>query len=371
LPRAGKYLAATPRVFYIRPSVSDSDGSQPGHTISQPRRILANCAAFLGALVLCSAAAGPWLPFPPVGGPYQKWLYLQQHRASIDVLFLGSSRFHRQIIPARFDAKVAALSGKRVRSFNFGIDGMWPPESYWVLRRILLSRPPALRWVVLEGMAIDARLDADNAGSHRLTYWHDWRHTKMAWRSVLELPLPAREKVPILCGHAWHFAAASLHCGRGAEWIAHEITSEPRRRTDRWRPPRGWRDLEGYEPMPDKALTPKERTAFLAAVARRRAGLKPLEDTANFRKALREITDETKAAGIQPIIVVPPSLRQFGSISDPPAKIPVWRFLDPDEYSALYDPDLYADFAHLNPKGADLFTDLLAARFAEMLSNQP
>jgi hypothetical protein len=371
--RGGKFLAAAAHVFNIRPSVSDPDGTKPEHTPFQKHRrlgrILINCAAFFGALVLCSAAAAPWLPFPPVGGPYQKWLYFQAHRETIDVLFLGSSRFHRQIIPARFDSKVEELSGMKLRSFNFGIDGMWPPESFWVLRRILESRPPALRWVVLEGIGIDTRLDANTAGSHRHAYWHDWQHTVIAWQSILEMRISAMEKAPMLWGHAWHFAAVSLHCGRGAEWIAHEVTSEPRRRESRWKPPGSWRDFEGFEPMKDASLSADDRATFLTLVQKRRSGTWPSGDTASLVCALRDVLADIKAAGASPIVVIPPSVLRRETASAFEREIPIWRFLNPDEYSALYDPGIYADSAHLNSKGAELFTDLLAAKFAGMLSS--
>ena len=67
-------------------------------------RALLNSVFFLAACAAGCALVGRAAPFPEVPGIFPKWEYFQANRDRIDVLFLGSSRFYHQIIPAQFDA---------------------------------------------------------------------------------------------------------------------------------------------------------------------------------------------------------------------------------------------------------------------------
>src|SRR6185295_4580036 len=139
-----------------------------------------NSVFFLVACAAGCALVGRFAPFPEVPGIFPKWSYFARNRDRIDVLFVGSSRFYHQIIPAQFDAAVG-----EGRSFNFGYDGMWPPESFYLLRRLLDLRPARLKWVVIDLMDINTQLDALNVSTLRMAYWHDLRHTALAFRDIV------------------------------------------------------------------------------------------------------------------------------------------------------------------------------------------
>src|SRR4051812_30071776 len=111
-------------------------------------------AVVVGALTFVGTCRGidRVLPFPAVPAVGPKYRYFAANRDNYDVLFLGSSRFYHQIIPREFDAAVEKLTGQRLRSFNAAYDAVWPPESYYYLRKLLELRPGKLRWVVIDAM---------------------------------------------------------------------------------------------------------------------------------------------------------------------------------------------------------------------------
>lgn len=86
--------------------------------------ILRNCGAFLAAVVLGCFVLYSLRSFPDVPGIGPKYGYFREHKDRYDVLFVGSSRFYHQIIPKQFDTRVGENGDARLRSFNFGYDGM-------------------------------------------------------------------------------------------------------------------------------------------------------------------------------------------------------------------------------------------------------
>jgi hypothetical protein len=77
------------------------------------------------------------------------------------------------------------------------------------------------------------------------------------------------------------------------------------------------------------------------------------------------MVEEVKAAGIEPILIIPPSGDPRENFSGLPEGVQVWRYNHPSRYPELYEASRRYDDTHLNHEGAILFTDLLAARFAE------
>jgi hypothetical protein len=331
-------------------------------------RAALNTAIFLAALVAACSAIRVALPFPEVMGVYQKWLYFKKHKDSIDVLFLGSSRFYHQVIPRQFDERVKELSGHNLRTFNFGYDGMWPPESFWMLRKVLASKPARLRWVFIDCMDIEPKLDDRSFNTRRLAYWHDWRHTVMAWRAVADTGLAPRKKWPLLTGHGALLMRQWTNQGWGAEWLSYEFGIERRKKAARWDPPKGWKGTEGYEAEKDIPFAGPERVQFERDVAVLRENFPPRKAKPSFFDALEDIAAEVRAAGAQPILIITPTVDRREHFVGLPSDIPVWRYHDIAAFPELYDPGNHYDASHLNDAGARIFTDMLAKRFADVLN---
>ena len=80
-----------------------------------------------------------------------------------------------------------------------------------------------------------------------------------------------------------------------------------------------------------------------------------------------EIVAAVRARGLEPVFVITPSLNPKENFASLPGSPRLLRLNDPRQYPQLYDPDLYYDPWHFNPRGAALFTRLLAERFAAEL----
>jgi hypothetical protein len=354
-------------VPYIRPPMTGPAGSLPVVSVSVARTTL-NVAIFFATLFGACTLIGGFLPFPKVDGIYQKWAYFRAHKDQYDVLFLGSSRFYRQIVPRQFDDRVKAASGREFRSFNCGLDAMWPPESCFMLRELLSLEPKRLRWVFIEVMEIVSRLDDRNLTTRRMAYWHDWRHTRMVCSAISAGKQPIGEKCWLYTGHLAIYFRERSNQGRGAEWLSAAFGME-KGKSDRKMSSKLKED--GYAGR-DRELEGPERERYERFLAKAKVSpplpLVPISDA--LREALDRMIAEVRAAGAEPILVVSPSLFPNENFTNLPENVSVWSFLGANEYPDLYDPRHRFDIGHLNTAGARTYTDLLSARFANQIAER-
>lgn len=334
-------------------------------------RTLLNTAFFCAALVGVCSGIHAALPFPKVLGVYQKWLYFQKHKDELDAVFMGSSRVYHGVVATQFDARVSELTGRKVRTFNAGYDAMWPPESLFMMRQLLAMKPKRLKYVFIECLDIYADLSPETRDTRRTAYWHDLQHTAMAWGSIRDQQFAGTRGWELAATHAEILLRNWTNQGRGAEWLGYEFGVERRKKESRWEPPAAWKDNGGYEPEDDQPLAGEELKRFLAGVEARKKSLPPAPMKPTLRRAFAEMLAEIKAAGCTPIVLITPTVRADENFEGFPPEVAVWRYHDPKQYPALYEPGNRHDFTHLNHAGAQAFTELLATRFATMLKDLP
>jgi hypothetical protein len=300
-----------------------------------------------------------------------KYRYFAAHRDDYEVLFIGSSRFFHQIIPKQFDQAVAADGGPKVHSFNVSYDAVWPPESFYFLRQLLTLHPSRLRWVVIELMAVDPRLS--KWSTEREAYWHDLYSTQLALAAIPAWPQLemaeygyfAKSQRPAaleLAKKRWTDTHRDLlleywgNLGRGTRMLMPKL--EPSRPKDE-----DWMQTEGFRPEPDMGLRGKDRELFSKDLA----GINARLDTAKMGPILTGAVDSISAkvreVNATPIFVITPTLNDKENFVPAPGMI-LLPFNDPRRFPELFDPDLFFDSFHLNPKGAVKFTDALARTFA-------
>lgn len=116
---------------------------------------------------------------------------LQDYAANRDrysVLFLGTSRIYRTIVPDAVDAAMRE-AGCQETSYNFGVEGMFSVERDYVLNKILSERPQSLKMIVTEdvlssiGKANDASYLSD-----RVRFFYDLEHLPIFLDSLLSYP---------------------------------------------------------------------------------------------------------------------------------------------------------------------------------------
>jgi hypothetical protein len=335
-------------------------------------RLFLNGGIFLVCGILAAMAIRAKLPFPVdlgVIGP--KYQYFAAHRDDFDVLFIGSSRFYHGIIPQQFDGAVAQAAGRSLTSFNIAYDAMWPPESFYFLRQVLALHPNRLRWVVIELMNVDPRVQKEP--SDRDAYWHDLHETRQAeaaipdWTSLEDVE--RRKYTHKQQSFALQFAKERwlrthrellleqwANLGRGARVIVPVLEpSRPREEE--------WIKTNGYRPEPEGGLKGKELEDFTGKLQEIEKQLNRVKMRPVLAAAVEEISAAVRAAHAEPIFVISPTINTYENLITP-ADLSVLRFNDPRKYPELFDPALFFDEFHLNPSGAVKFTDALGRSFA-------
>ena len=185
-------------------------------------RALTNTAIGATAFLLTCVGLRAILPFPEIdGGVSQKFRFFAAHKDEFDTLFIGSSRVYFQISPAIFD-RVTRESGMPTHSFNFGIGGMYLPETAYLLEQILNLKPRNLRWVFIEYDEVQTKWSPENQTSRRALYWADWKRVSLLLRKLTDagtdplwLPNPAKLRDIMLAPkrREKHAQSADILCG--------------------------------------------------------------------------------------------------------------------------------------------------------------
>lgn len=329
-----------------------------------------NVAIAAGTLLLTCAALEALLPDPELEQITPKLRFLAEHGRDYDTIIVGSSRVYRGVSPAVFDAELAK-AGRHSRSFNFGIEGMHPPERFLILDKILALPSVKPRWMLLEFDELQANI-ADEKETERAVYWHDRASTALILRKLLELDRRERWKRKLFRARfyereiRWHlqgYVRHELNIGR-----ASDVFSGWCRRAH-LEPPLIESSLAeaGFRPL-DGKLTESQAAKYNDAVALMKRQPPDRVDTyteQSYKKSLARM----RAAGTTPVLFVTPVAGPFPPTrfdGAPPA--PLLLFNNPNAFPDLYKPEVRIDLAHLNRAGANEFTRLLAQDFVKTTS---
>lgn len=320
----------------------------------------------LVALLVTSFVYHALLPPSLPDGVAEKLTFFAEHKDQFDTVFLGSSRFYYAISPKNFD-HLTRENGVPTRSFNFGIDGMNPPETFFVLDQILKTEPRNLKWVFIEADNIETKSHLKILGTQRLLYWHDWPRTALVLRKAMN-PRPGTkwyERLNRLWSakrdlilHLGLFQKQFTSVGRAADFVSALIENRPRKSETLLGP-----DGDGYR-LAGAAMGPERAELFRRQLAEEVSGPRSGFIDPYAESAYRESAAKIRLAGAQPIFVVAPSIFQSPlrfRQSPPPA--PLLVFNDARAYPQLYDAKVRVDEQHLTSEGATEFTRLLAFEF--------
>lgn len=324
------------------------------------------------AFLLTSALLQLVLPMPEMEQITPKLRHLAEHGGEYDVIFVGSSRVYHGVSPEVFDTEVAS-AGRHCHSFNFGIDAMHPPERSRILEKILQIPAVKPRWIFLEFDDLQANIPEEEK-TERAIYWHDAGSTWLVIRKLLNLtPHFHRRDVerrlaiywPEIRWHLRAFARRQFSVGRASDLFDAAL----RRCGIAARLTESSLSERGFDPY-DGDLSDPAAAAYQAQVALMpRAAAEPVDVLTHqsFADAVRRI----RSSGAAPFLFVTPVAGQFPPTNfggNPPA--PLLAFNDRSKFPNLYEPDVRIDGAHLNHKGADEFTRLLASQFLQAVGRQ-
>jgi hypothetical protein len=343
-------------------------------------RAVTNSAIAATAFLITCIGLHAVLPFPEIdGGVSQKFRFFSAHKDEFDTLFIGSSRIYFQISPAIFD-RVTRESGLPTHSFNFGIGGMYLPESAYLLEQILNLKPRNLKWIFIEYDEMQTKWSAENQTSRRALYWADWKRVSLLLRKLADagidpLWLPNTTKLrDILLRQKDEKNTRSLltfdvtqvernytNVARAGDVLEYFLGRNMNERRASYL----GASSDGYVTRPNR-MSPSQAAAYerglAAAVAQ--AGTRPLSPYAV--EAYRQCAQEVRNIGAVPIFLITPSTTQI-NISSESTGAPgvVMAFNNPRTYPSLYRSSVRRDGQHLTKSGAEEFTRIVAANFVE------
>jgi hypothetical protein len=344
-------------------------------------RALVNSAICVAAFLLTCLGLHAVLPFPEIdGGVSQKFRFFAAHKDEFDTLFVGSSRIYFQISPAIFD-RVTRESGLPTHSFNFGIGGMYLPETSYLLEQILNLKPRNLKWVFIEYDDLQTKWSPANQTSRRALYWADWKRVSLLLRKLtdagtdsLSLPTPAklrdiilRQKEEkntrgLLMFYVTQLERNYTNVSRAADLSGNFL----RRDTSERRASYLGAANDGYVVRPGR-MSPSQAAMYERglAVAMPEAGSRPLSRYS--LEAYQQCAQEVGNVEATPIFLITPSTTQIDiAVESDGAPGLMMAFNNPQTYPDLYRSDVRRDGQHLTKAGAEEFTRLVAANFVEL-----
>jgi hypothetical protein len=344
-------------------------------------RTLTNTAIGATAFLLTCVGLRAILPFPEIdGGVSQKFRFFAAHKDEFDTLFIGSSRVYFQISPAIFD-RVTQESGMPTHSFNFGIGGMYLPETAYLLEQILNLKPRNLRWVFIEYDEVQTKWSPENQTSRRALYWADWKRVSLLLRKLTDAgtdPLwllnPAKlrdimrrqndEKSTrsLLTFYAGQFEKNYTNVARAGDVLAYFLGSDTKERRASYLGSAS----NGYVIRPNR-MSPSQAATYERglAAAMAEAGTRPLSPYAV--EAYMQCAREVRKIGAAPIFLITPSTTEI-NVATEGTRTPgvLMAFNDPRTYPNLFRSDVRRDGQHLTKSGAEEFTRIVAANFVEL-----
>jgi hypothetical protein len=341
-------------------------------------RALTNTAIGATAFLLSCFGLRAILPFPEIdGGVSQKFRFFAAHKDEFDTLFIGSSRVYFQISPAIFD-RVTRESGMPTHSFNFGVGGMYLPETAYLLEQILNLKPRNLRWVFIEYDELLTKWSPENQSSRRALYWADWKRVSLLLRKLTDagtdplwLSNPAKLRDIILRQNDEKSTRSLLtfyvtqvernytNISRAADVLDHFLSRDTKGRRASYLGAAS----DGYVTRPNR-MSPSQAAAYERglAAAMAEAGTRPLSPYAV--EAYRQCAQEVRNIGAVPIFLITPSTTEI-SVAAESTELTgvVMAFNNPQAYPNLFRSGVRRDGQHLTKIGAEEFTRILATNF--------
>ncbi|MEE4274006.1 MAG: hypothetical protein V2I67_20180 [Thermoanaerobaculales bacterium] len=336
-------------------------------------RQLANAAILSACLVGGAALIRAVTPSPYVPNVTPKLVHLQDNPDAYDVLFIGSSRVYRHVVPQVFERRLAER-GIDVRSFNAGIPAARSVEIWSFMNRLADSGVRA-GWVFVEPDGLASGIRKENLGTERETYWHGSAETMLAVRSLENHDLPTRIRMSGLHAGSWVFNR--LGVGRlrllGLDLMSPAVNAWASRQNlgsdgDGW---------VGFVESQDSGISRRRRN-FLDRIPTYRRQL--ANQAAQFsrsgcltsyrREMLSHFQSAARRLGAEPVFILSPALHPRCEVHEAfrLGLLPnLFAFDDARVYPELYEVDNRFDHEHLNTEGATLYSQLLADAFAEHL----
>lgn len=329
----------------------------------------------VGVAVLAFVAGAEFvrarLPWAEGGKLDQKLAHLAAADEGYDVVFVGSSRVLDGFDPRVFEAELAG-AGFPLKAFNLGALGAETFEQDWVLRRVLERASPRLRWILLEsgpvGLAAPrhAYRDVLRPPSARDVQWHDPRTTRTYLGALAAVPLGPARKLELALQHLDLAARNVANFGRGLELVA-SLRGGSARRAWIARADQVMERTGGFQALdPEASGWGDGERAMVAELAADNARTPALDEL--DADVYRAQVAAAAARGVEVVYVTLPALEnnaELLALHDAGVVPALLHGNDPVRHPELFDPAERFDRQHVNRRGAERFSRLLARAFLQ------
>ena len=259
-----------------------------------------------------------------------------------------------------------ARAGEPSHSFNFGVNGMHPPESFYVVDQILSMKPRKLKRVFVELDDLYGAFLSGEQTSQRVLYWHDWKRTRLVLRKILKLDANDDWKQKLrtfrrgrhtIALHVGLFAKNFSNFGRASD-LAESLVGSNQIGSDELGPKQ-----DGYFPQAAQ-IAGEKLSDYEKELAREQADhLVNLAVDDYAAQAYWHFARQVRSAGATPIFIVTPIYPQIPSKFPGPIPGLLLSYNNPTLYAGFYRPEARTSEGHLNSTGAEEFTRLLVEDF--------
>jgi hypothetical protein len=338
------------------------------------------------ATALTAAAIHYGIPVSDRDIVEEKLRYYLANREKFNALFIGTSRTHSGIVPKTFD-QITSEHGRQISSYNLGVPAMMPPEQFWMVDRVLGSKPANLKWLFIE--LAPMRLHTVGAkvagGTRRNIYWRNGKETmlviqKLWWQTGLltdkALKVPKgwdgwrrklwkrySEKLPASLTRIIRFVTELVpHVGLFIQNHANlgiALDQEQSPRASRVASP----ETAGYPSGKPTTLLPGEAKRYRKLLSELRVSQPKHADPVALT-AYEHLVERIRNAGITPIFFVTATIVPEDFHVAHPRNAPVFPMNH--SFPELYEETLRRDSDHLNHNGALRQTELLANQFCSL-----
>ncbi|HIK11709.1 MAG TPA: hypothetical protein IGS52_15855 [Oscillatoriaceae cyanobacterium M33_DOE_052] len=342
------------------------------------QRLFSYFAIFFGAFAGTTFGIRLILPPPEIPVVTPKLTTFAATKQNYNAIFIGSSRTYRHIIPSIFDAELQRR-GYNITSYNFGIYAMQLPETYFLLQQILAMKPPGLQYVFIDIDSVNLDIPKENRRTDRVISWHGWQQMPEIYQLIGKQNQNWRKKQNLMQLHATPFFSNIGNLGQADRLFALLAPATTKSLNPGYDTAYKEPGADGYLSLDneDDIIFTKQRQEYLAKLDDYHAQVATLagqEQTQKTRRLqpyeadiIQKLVKAVTDAGATPIFFIHPVLKQEAHLIEAHQKgyIPIlFPFNQPDKFPNLYEPENRYDWYHLNHKGAEEFTQLLADEFA-------
>lgn len=345
---------------------------------------------FIISLILTNVLINVFLPTSDMrqnlGDVSAKLEYFTQHKDDYDMIFLGPSTTYYGLMPKLFDEAIS-VNGNSFKSFNFGIMSANVAELDFYLQKILALKPAKLKWIFLDCLVDSFVEEAPTATKN--VYWHTPIKTLENFKLIAESTLNLDIKIAALYANSISFIYNWLGIGNFSDYVNPRITITPGGiLSDRVIQESGYYAMDWMNDIEllDKIFQEKYLEIYQQELSQAKSAFSNSQNISKYpvdsyalkiiKQMIDRIDNQEKITQnkIESIFLIPPALDadvehtpimralNLGYVST------LFAFNNPNKYPSLYELANRSDQRHLNYKGSETFTKILAAEFSKYLN---